>query len=268
MPASDEITGERMKTERINGRNGYEIPCLNNTTGEEKQVVIILHGFGSSKEGTTARSIAAALPKHGIGTYSFDFPAHGDSPVDGEMLRIDNCLDDLAAVEAHVKESMPDAEIAYFASSFGAYINLIYVSTREHAGHRSFLRCAALDMPGIFRRNTSPKQRGQLESRGFVMLDMAGYVRPLKVTRGFLADLDAYDVFRLYLSGRARFAMIHGTLDETASIDAARRFSKKYCVPLTEMKGADHGFNIPGGMERVIDEAVRFYSLKGKKANI
>lgn len=88
-----------MKKETISGLNGYDIPCLNNLSGGNRMIVIISHGLGSSKESPTAQSIAAALPEHGIGTYSFDFPAHGDSLVDGEMLRISTCLNDLVAVE-------------------------------------------------------------------------------------------------------------------------------------------------------------------------
>lgn len=249
-----------MKKELIAGRNGYDIPCLNNTTGREKLAVIVLHGFGSSKSGSTGKTMAAALLRHGIGTYSFDFPAHGDSPVGGEMLRVGNCLNDLAAVEAHVRGLMPKARIAYFSSSFGAYINLIYLVAREHEGRKSFLRCAAVDMPGLFRRSTTPEQVALLAAQGFFMLDMEGYVRPLKITREFFDDLDAHDVFRLCRPGMAEIAMIHGTADEVASIDGARRFSKQFGAALTEVEGADHSFLITGGTERVVDAAVKFFT--------
>lgn len=248
-----------MNKETIPGRNGYDIPCINHITGCEKLAVIISHGFGSSKESPSAQAILKALPEHGVGTLSFDFPAHGDSPVNGEMLRIGNCLNDLAAVEAYVHALAPDSEIAYFSSSFGAYINLIYLSTRKHAGHRSFLRCAAVDMPGIFRRNTTPEDSALMETQGYVVLD-DGYVRPLKITRGFLADLETHDVFRLYHPGAAEFAMIHGTADETAPIEDARRFAKLSGAALTEVEGADHRFLIPGGMDRVVRAAVRFFA--------
>ena len=57
-----------MNKETIRGFNGYDIPGLNNLSGGERMAVIISHGFGSSKESPTAQAIAAALPKHGIGT--------------------------------------------------------------------------------------------------------------------------------------------------------------------------------------------------------
>lgn len=73
--------------------------------------------------------------------------------------------------------------------SFGAYIALIYLATRDYAGRKAFLRCAAVDMPGLFRRAILPEQYAQFKAQGFFMLDMEGYVRPLKITQGFLDDL-------------------------------------------------------------------------------
>jgi len=249
-----------MKKEFIHGGNGYDIPCVNNLIGSENRIVIISHGFGSSKESPTAQAVSAALSERGIGTVSFDFPAHGDSPVDGGMLRIASCLDDLAAVEAHVRELNPEAEIAYFSSSFGAYINLIYLAIRGHAGRKSFLRCAAVDMPGIVRRGMTQEHRAALDAQGFVILD-EGYVRPLKLTREFLADLNAHDVFKRCRPGMAELAMVHGAADETAPVGDARRFAKLSGAVLTEIEGADHRFLIPGGMERVLNAAVGFFTL-------
>ncbi len=243
--------------EIIAGQNGYDIPCINNLVADTKIAVIISHGFGSSKESQTAQTITKTLGKYGIGTFSYDFPAHGDSPVDGDMLRIGNCTSDLAAVEAHVRKIMPNVEIAYFSSSFGAYINLIYLATCKHAGRKSFLRCAALDMRGIFRRDITPEHYALLNNQGFVMLDK-GYVR-LKITREFLDDLNNYDVFKLYHPGMTKIAMIHGTADITAPIDNARHFATQFGIELTEVAGADHRFLIPGGMDKVVDAAVNFF---------
>lgn len=247
-----------MKKELIRGNYGYDIPFLSNLTGNERQIVIICHGFGSSKDGSTAKLISTELPKHGIGTVCFDFPAHGESPVDGELLRVEHCTGDLAVVEAHVQKQCPDAEIAYFSSSFGAYINLVYLATRTHAGRKSFLRCAAVDMAGIIRRGTTPPLRAQLESDGYVVLDY-DYVRPLRITREFLADLDAFNVFELYRPGTAELAMIHGTADRTAPIGDARCFATLAGAQFCPVEGAGHSFQGPGCMELVADEAIRFF---------
>jgi hypothetical protein len=50
-------------------------------------------------------------------------------------------------MEQIAAEKAPEAEICYFSSSFGAYITLIYLTTREHRGKKAFLRSAAVNMP-------------------------------------------------------------------------------------------------------------------------
>lgn len=250
-----------MKKEILHGNNGYDIPCLNNLGINNKMAVIVSHGFGSSKESSSTQAVMTALLKYGIGTYSFDFPAHGHSPADGEKFRIENCLNDLATVEGHVRKLMPEAEIGYFSSSFGAYINLIYLATFPHWGKKSFLRCAAVDMPGLFREAAAPEQQRQLEEQGYVIINQ-GYVRSLKITRQFCDDLEAHNVFKLCWPNMAEIAMIHGDADEIAAVEDARRFAKLFGAKLTEVKGADHRFSIPGGMNQVINAAVQFFTGK------
>ncbi len=247
-----------MTCEAIQGKNGYNIPVRHTLTGTERTVVLISHGFGSSKESPTVQMLAAALPPLGLGTLAFDFPAHGDSPVDGDMLSVGHCLDDLSAAEARARALCPGAEIVYFASSFGAYLNLIYLATRPHAGDKAFLRSAAVEMPLLFRQRT-PEEQAPLAARGYEMLDL-GYARPIKVTQAFVDDLDAHDVFRLYRAGAARVAMVHGDRDETAPVEAAVRFADRFGAALTIIPGGDHRLSIPGAPERVLALAAAFFT--------
>ncbi len=253
-----------MIIETIPGRNNYDIACLHNITGGEKVAVIISHGFGSSKESPTATALTEVLTVRGMGAFAYDFPGHGESPVDGGMLRIKNCLDDLATVEAHVHKIAPQAEIMYFSSSFGAYINLLYLAERTHMGTRSFLRSAAVNMPTIFRDGETPEIRKQLKEQGYFIRNM-DYVRPLKVTREFCDDLAANDVFSLNKPGiiknRAQIAMIHGSADETASVEDARRFASQSSADLLIVEGGSHRLMDPGQMDLVIETAIDFFKV-------
>lgn len=252
-----------MKKETILSKNNYNISCLNGICGSEKIVVIISHGFGSSKESPTALAMAEALTSRGIGAFAYDFPGHGESPVGGEMLRIENCLDDLAAVEEHVSRLAPEAEIMYFSSSFGAYINLIYLAKRPHKGRKSFLRAAAVNMPGIFRDGETPELKKQLNEQGYFILD-EDCVRPLKITKGFCDDLEAHDVFSLYKPGliksEVKIAMIHGDADESASFEDARQFAIQAGASLTIVEGGSHRLMGPGQMELVLETAIKFFT--------
>ncbi len=248
-----------MKDNIIKGRNGYDIPCVDEINGNEDLAVVISHGFGSSKKSPAAVAVAERLEKMGIGTCRFDFPAHGESPVNGDMLRIDNCLRDIAAVEEHVLKLAPKAEICYFSSSFGAYMNIIYLASGMGTGKKSFLRCAAVNMPGIMQRELTEERVAKIEKDGFLIVDL-DYMRPLKITKAFLEDIGSHDVFEIYVPGTAEIAMIHGTADKTAMPEDARRFASFAGAQLTEVEGADHIFMVPGGMETVVETAADFFS--------
>ncbi len=80
------------------------------------------------------QALHRALPERGIGVWSFDFPAHGDSPMGQEGLRVPFCMDDLETVEAWIRAKSPQVEVGYFASSFGAYITLLSLSRAPVTG--------------------------------------------------------------------------------------------------------------------------------------
>lgn len=246
--------------ERLFGKNGYDIPGLRNFNGEKK-IVLICHGFGSSKESPMTMQLAVDLPPAGFGTYSFDFPAHGESPVEGEQLRIENCLNDLASAEAWIKRLNPDAEICYFGSSFGAYILLLYLAKRPHAGRRAFFRSAAVDMPGLFFQHMAgQKEEALLKSQGYFFVEDYDYARPMKIVQGFVDDLAANNVFEQYRPGAAELFFLHGEADETADPDQVRRFAAYAGAELLMVPGGEHRLMEEGEPELVVEKAVAFFS--------
>ena len=111
------------------------------------------------------QALHRALPERGIGVWSFDFPAHGDSPMGQEGLRVPFCMDDLETVEAWIRAKSPQVEVCYFASSFGAYITLLSLSRAPRNRPRAFLRSAAVTMPQLVARWLTPRAKKDLERR-------------------------------------------------------------------------------------------------------
>ncbi len=254
-----------MIQQRIAGKNGYDIPCLWEIKGKEEKICIVSHGFGSSKESPTAQMLLKELPKQGIGVVAFDFPAHGESPVDGEMLRIETCMQDLAAVEQQVLTMMPEVKIVYFSSSFGAYINLLYLSEGRGTGLQSFCRSAAVNMPDLFLHPTE-EAREQWEKQGYVLFGNS--TRPIQITEAFLNDLECHDLFQCYQPGKVQLYMIHGAEDETIPVEQAKRFALKFDVPLTIVPGGDHSLSIPSAPQKVLQLATTFFQSPEKKQTI
>jgi len=252
-----------MKNEFLKSKYGYGIPCCNQLN-DEKKTLIICHGFGSSKESPMIQALQETMPLHGIGTYSFDFPAHGESPVDGSYLRIPYCLENLKEVEEHVLQLSPNNQICYFASSFGAYILLLYLATYPHSGDKSFLRSAAVNMPQIF-QNWIREYHLTLQAspdgtpmQDYYELDEI-YGRDFYITRAFLTDLEKHDLFHLYPKDVGSLYMIHGSLDATASALDAKRFANLSGAKLQLLQGAEHRLMGSGELKTVLDSACKFF---------
>ena len=116
----------------IKKANGHSVACLEEIPFGAERIAIAVHGFTSSKESPTVQLLLRRLPAAGIGVVGIDLPCHGVEESYEEELRIEACLNSLAAAERYVAERYPNAEICYFASSFGAFITALYISTRPH----------------------------------------------------------------------------------------------------------------------------------------
>lgn len=246
-----------MKIEYIPAPNGaFQVPGLNAVDGEKK-VILMAHGFGSEKRGTTPLFMTKGLKAAGFGVYGFDFPAHGDSELEGDRLTVENCVASCAAAEARVRELAPEAEIGYFGSSYGAYIFLVYLAAGAHQGRKAFLRSAAVDMPQLIWRVAEENgvSREELE-----YVDLIEYNRPIRLYRAFCDDLGEHDVFRLYRPGTATLRMIHGECDSTASPEAAKRFAAEKGAELILFPGAEHRLMEPGNPDKALRLAIAFFS--------
>jgi len=212
------------------------IPYIANIKGDEKQVVIILHGFDSSKDSPTAKMMLEELPKVGIGAIAFDMPGHGENPVPRSEMRVGGCLVALEAMEELVGELAPQAEIAYFGSSFGAYIVLNALALRPELERKAFLRSAAINMP---------------------YLDFEEYE---EAPPEFITEMqEAFDLMWNFGHSKSKFKMIHGTLDEDIAYRVAEFFSQKFGIELITIENGDHRLSGEGMPERVLKEATEFF---------
>ncbi|MCR4963887.1 MAG: lysophospholipase [Firmicutes bacterium] len=238
--------------------NGYAIPYSCQISGDGQPILLMIHGFGSSKASSTVRLFAAAMEKSGKGWISFDLPAHGDSPVDGSKLRVANCLEDLHTVESYLSRAYPHSPVAYLGSSFGAYLLALHLSKHGRPHRKAVLRCAAVKMAQLMIDEQTPEQARLLRAQGFVILD-EDYARPLKITNAFIDDLLQHDLFAEAGKNMADMLMIHGTADQIAPIADARSFARHIDAPLVEIEGANHTFDAPGQMDRLVSIALDFF---------
>lgn len=193
-------------------KNGHEIPCIAVFPEEMRKLVIVTHGYDSSKESENAANLMRILPGKGFGVIAYDQPHHGSEQAAEEELTVENCLDSLACVEDYLAERFPGMEICYFGSSFGAYILGIYLATRPHRGSKAFMRCAAVNFPELaLEENTENVE---------------------------LPDL--FELFEQRKPEGVEMAFAHGECDSTVSVSAPLEFTTRFGYPIIVFPGEEH----------------------------
>jgi alpha-beta hydrolase superfamily lysophospholipase len=95
----------------INKQNGYSVSCIKEISDDCKGIVIVVHGFSSSKECSTYQVLLGKFPSAGLGMIGIDLPGHGKEESYEETLRVEACKDSISAVEDYIKTNYPSLPI-------------------------------------------------------------------------------------------------------------------------------------------------------------
>ena len=126
-----------MKKVLIEKRSGHPVSAFLEVPENAKGIVQAVHGLTSSKECSTYKMLFRKMPAAGYGVLGIDLPGHGYEESYEEELTIQGAIDSIEAAEKYAAELYPDKTICYFASSFGAYLTMLYMSRREHKGRKA-----------------------------------------------------------------------------------------------------------------------------------
>ena len=253
-----------MKSVKIRKQDGYVVPCVREVPDDPRGIVIAVHGFSSSKECATYQLLLRKMPPAGYGVIGIDLPGHGFEESLQEELRIEGALNSVEAAERYAAECCPGVKICYFASSFGAYLTGLYLSTRPHTGRKAFFRSAAVNMPELFVKQQPSeddlRRLRELEERGYFEANVETS-KPVRITKGMYHDFETTDLFKLFdpeRYGRNEVFMVHGAEDSVIDPKAAMAFAEKYHIPIRFFEKEGH--SLAGVAEQVADLAIDFYN--------
>ena len=245
-----------MNNIRIKSLKDYYIEINEYIPEKMKKVIIAVHGFGGDKNSTVIVALANELNKYNIGLVCFDFPAHGQSEVDGNYFTVENSINDLNEVEKYVKEKYK-LPIGIFATSYGAYITLLNIGKNKKEYSDVILRCPAIDMYNIFRKNILNISQEEFKQKGYCEL---GYERKINIIYEYFEELEKNNVKEIVSNLNIPIVIIHGTEDNMSpikdSIELERKFKEK--VILEKVYGADHRFKKEGELEKILNISVKY----------
>ena len=219
--------------------------------GEIRRIVLSVHGMGGCTNDDIQRSIAEEMEFFSSVVFRFDFPGHGESPMDSEFLTLNNCVNCLLAVARYARECYPEVEdLCIFATGFGAYITLISLELLQDLPGKLKLvvqtPCVRMHETLLAMKRMSEPTLKAMEKATF---DRAA--RPFTITYSFYEELrenfalTGYDTPMLILHGE------EDAVIRKEDIQHFRRINDQ--AKLVIIPGATHRFLEDGAWDMVLD---------------
>jgi len=227
------------------------IPCriCEPDFGAPKHCILGVHGFGASKDAQILTSLSEEMSIFGFASICFDFPAHGESPLESADLTLHNCIESLLCTARWAHNRYPDLDFCIFASGFGAYVTLIAIDQLEELVGKVKL---VLQTPNLRMSETLLNMvrmsEEELLAAGSATLRAE---REFDVTYDFYKQVRNYTALTIY---DTPMLLLHGEKDEYLPIDDMLNFRRiNEGCKLVVIPGADHQFHTPGAWDMVVD---------------
>lgn len=214
---------------------------------QKAPVVLLLHGFGSSKDevGNMYKNLAAALAEKGVTSLRIDFRGFGKSDGDTGAASVDTMVEDAQTAYAYLK-SLPsvDAErIGVLGFSLGGGIAII--SAGQHPErYKSMVTWSSVgDMAPDFLDELGQEAFDTAAAKGIVGLDLGW--RTIVLKKDFFDSLARYDLAALIRGYPGAFLAVAGDQDFSAAyvpgfVAAAKGDPKEAWI----IPGGDHIYGV------------------------
>ena len=229
--------------------------------GEIRKVVLFGHGFGGHKDNKAAERFAGYLLQKNsdVAVMTFNWPCHGDDA--GTRLRLEDCSVYIRLAAAYLAARFRSPALFAYATSFGGYLFLKYISEEGNPFQRTVLRCPAVNMYGVITSSIMTEENRRQIAEGKTAL--VGFDRKVELDGSFLESLRQADITRRSFACYASDILIlHGSQDEIVPIEAVRTFAERSGIGFKAVDGADHRFLDPEKMDLAIRSFAAFLGME------
>ena len=224
------------------------------------KAVVFGTGFAGHKDNNAAKGFSEKLlsKRKDVMVIVFNWPAHADDVK--KKITLEDCSTYLDLVINEVKSKFNIQTLYSYATSFGAYLILKYISEHDNPFRKIALRCPAVDMYDVI---AGTIMNGDDFERLMKGKDIeVGFDRKITVTRDFLDSLKENDIReREYIDYAEDILILHGTKDEVVPFESSREFADNNIIEFIPVENADHRFQNPTHMSLANKYVMQFFEL-------
>lgn len=234
-----------------NSRGDKLCGILTDPSGDKsKPVIILCHGFASSKDSNTCTSIAKKLREKNISTFRFDFYAHGESEGKFADLTVTEAIDDtMRAIE--FMKTLGFEKIGLFGSSFGGLSSYMVASKSKDLF--LLIQKAPVSNYKEFPAYNDPELIAKWKKTGYRT------VEGKKLKYAFYEDSIKNNAYEVADGIKIPTLIIHGNQDHDVSVEQSINITKfiENCA-LEIVVGADHRFTNKKDFEQMLNSILAF----------
>ncbi|MFH1770143.1 MAG: alpha/beta fold hydrolase [archaeon] len=234
---------------------------LSNPSGDKKKlVVIVAHGFSSSKESSSYPLFEELFNKNNISCLRFDFWGHGESDGDFADITVSEAIDDINNAIKYLKNNNY-TNIGLVGSSFGGMVSILAVANSDDIKILG-LRAPVSDYLAHLLAKHSKTTIEDWKNNGF-MFWISGHGRKLRLNYSFFEDSKQYDGHKEASKIKVPTIIVHGAKDISVPLSQSEQTSKeiKNCKLIVYPK-ANHWFEHGTDKEDAIKAIVDFFVEK------
>lgn len=224
---------------------------LSNPSGDTtKPIILMVHGFSSSKNSNKFTTLQRVLNEKNISTFRIDFYAHGESEGDFENITISEAVDDILRATEYLKANNYK-KIGLIGSSFGGIASMKVASLVKDL-YVLGLICPVSDYQEAYEILLGEKGINDWKNNGFRFYKRDNGEK-VKVNYTLYKDFKNNIAYNFAAGVLTPTVIIHGDKDEFAPITQSIKTAS--LIPnckLKIIKGSDHDFTNPENFKKMI----------------
>lgn len=245
-----------------NKRGKQLVGILHLPKGKRKfPLVLICHGFGSTKTRRKYVKLARVLTKRGIATFRFDFEGCGDSEGSFETITIKRQVSDLASAAEYAlrQKNINKNKIALLGSSLGSVIVALFTAQSKLPVKTLVFWAPAFNQEKLFPIWHTKSILRKWKRQGYFIR------KDKKLGISYLRENEKKDYTPILSRVQAPILIIHGKKDETVPLKFSKKLAKEYKNIKLVLYPTDHKFEDYYIQQKLIRDTTRWLNKHLRK---
>lgn len=247
----------KTKTYFENSHGDQLCGILSNPSGDtERPMIILCHGFTTSKDGRTNTLLEELLNKNSISTFRFDFFGHGESEGTFEEVTISEAVDDAQRALSFLRH-LGFSLFGLLGSSFGGIVSILTASKSDEFDVLA-LKSPVSDYLGLLIAQNQSIKIDKWKKKGSIPITGADG-QSLRLNYSFYEDAERIRGYEAVKNIKIPTLIVHGDKDVTVPLEQSKISASlmSHCR-LEIIRGADHIYSQPRHFEKMIDLLSQF----------